>query len=193
MISIIIATYGDEYLAKNYELIKRAVASAEHQSNDYVDSEVIRVHDETLAKARNHGASKALGNRLVFLDADDWLDLDFVDKITEAGDVLQPRTAYWNREGHIVSPPHHIVPRKDFLEGNHIIVGAPVDRQLFMDVGGFDEWPIYEDWALWLKMWRAGATFGTTEGVYNVQMHPVESRNTGHVGDTYDRIRETYK
>lgn len=186
MISVIVATYGDRDHWRR--IARRAINSAENQT---VEAEVLYTHGATLARARNFGATLAHGERLVFLDADDWLAHDFVEKIVEPENVLQPMTTTYIG-GHQMQLPYYLPPREDLLDGNHLIVGCPVDKELFMDVGGFDEWPVYEDWALWLKIRAAGGTFGKTTGVYNINHNP-DGRNQDPRGpETYDKIRQAY-
>ena len=186
MISVIVATYGDR---DHWRRVARsAIDSAESQT---VEAEVLYTHGATLARARNFGAYVAHGERLVFLDADDWLAPDFCERIVEPENVLQPLTAY-HMAGYQTKVAHYLEPRDDLIEGNHLIVGCPVDREVFMDVGGFDEWPVYEDWALWLKIRAAGGSFGKTTGVYNVTVNP-NGRNQDPRGpETYDQIRRLY-
>ena len=191
MISVIIATYGDEWIANHQSEIQWALRSASEQSFKAV--EVIRIHRDTLHEARNSGAKQAKGHRLVFLDGDDWLEPNFCRKIVESEDVLQPLTKY--SEGPntgIATMPSYLEPRDDLLDGNHLIVGCPVKREMFLDVGGFDDWPVYEDWALWLKMRKAGATFGRTTGIYNVR-YSFMGRNQDYRGPhIYNEIRRAY-
>jgi glycosyltransferase involved in cell wall biosynthesis len=186
---VIIGTYGDEdYWGR---LAQRAAASVTD------DMECIHVHGNTLAQARNEGARRASGERLVFLDADDELTDDFSRRVVEPEDVLQPRTMF--REGATITPSHWIRPLswedndiyKSLLIGNHIIVGAPVKRDAFLSVGGFDEWTIAEDWALWLKMAKAGYSFGKTSAIYIVHVN-LNSRNHQPDNGEIDRIRRMY-
>lgn len=191
MISIVMATYNDLWLAQNQQKIQVALRSATSQTLD--DVEVIRTHHDTLHEARNEGARKAKGSRLVFLDADDWLDLDFCEKIVEPEDVLQPLTKYKDAPGSAIGTmASYLEPRADLLDGNHLIVGCPVKRDLFLDVGGFDDWPVYEDWALWLKMRKAGATFGKTTGVYNVRYNFLGRNQDPRGPETFHQIRQAY-
>lgn len=190
MISVVMATYGDDWLVEHKNDILWAKQSVERQTRRGV--ELVRVHGPSLHEARNSGAMQANGDRLVFLDADDWLSNDFCEKIIEPEDVLQPYTKYVKSQYEsIETTASYLEPRESLLDGNHLIVGCPVNRELFLDVGGFDDWPIYEDWALWLKMKKAGATFGRTTGVYYVR-HNFMGRNSGPVGSTFDDIRKKY-
>lgn len=189
MISIIIATYNDEWLERNRQYFEWAMTSAHSQT---IPVEVLWEHGRTLAAARNRGAENASGDRLVFLDADDWLDKDFAERIVEPEDVLQPMTTQsW--EGAYPNVPRYMEPRERLIDGNHLIVGCPVKKEIFMDVGGFDAWPVYEDWALWLKIKAAGGDFGKTTGIYNIFLRE-GSRNSSPVGpEVYEQIRGRYK
>lgn len=50
-----------------------------------------------------------------------------------------------------------IWPEMDLRLGNWLVIGTLVQRQVFVEVGGFREWPLYEDWCLWQRCWKAGA------------------------------------
>ena len=178
MISVVVATFGD------YDKWSAIAQNALRSASDFDD--VIYMHHDTLAKARNAGALVAKGDRIVFLDADDELAPGFKDLVVEDEDILQPQTIYRYPDG-TVDGPSYLLPYGDLYDGNHIVIGAPINRQLMLDVGGFDEYPVAEDWALWLKMRRAGATFGQTKATYIVNVHP-QSRNL-ILGDIYMQIR----
>lgn len=182
-ISVVIGVYGDERWAI---LADRAARSVPVRS----DVEVIIHRECTRAEARNAGALLASGKRLVFLDADDRLGPGFIDLVVEPEDVLQPKTVF--RDGGVGSAPRWIEPREDFLMGNHIVIGAPVNRELFMDSGGFEEYPIAEDWALWLKLRAMGATFGRTEATYIVNVNHRGVNAQPDMG-VYDEIRNRFK
>jgi glycosyltransferase involved in cell wall biosynthesis len=189
LISIIISTFNNEWLKRNRHYFERAMQSAHSQT---IPVEVLWEHGETLASARNQGAENASGDRLVFLDADDELEPNFARSITEPESVLQPLTVQkW--ENTYPTEPAYMEPRADLIDGNHLIVGCPVKRDIFMDVGGFDEWPVYEDWALWLKIKKAGGTFGKTTGIYRINLRE-GSRNSSPVGpEVYEQIRNIYR
>jgi hypothetical protein len=44
-------------------------------------------------------------------------------------------------------------------DGNWLVIGCVARTDLLREVGGFRDFPVYEDWDLWLRCWLAGATF----------------------------------
>lgn len=146
MITCIVASHG----APSWkELGKRAVASAQDQGFD----EVMHVHiaDATLAQARNRGAELAKSPWLLFLDADDELEPGYGDAmraaLTEDPCVLYTPAVIYQRNS--VRPAPKIWPRMDFKTGNWCVIGTLISKMVFMGVGGFREYELYEDYALW--------------------------------------------
>lgn len=182
MISIIVATYGNRQVWD--QIARPAMLSAVNETDD-----LIRVHGKTLHEARNEGAAKARHERIMFLDADDKIRQGFVRQVVQKETILQPKTMFVS--GLTVEYPSWIKPFPSIYDGNHLIVGCPVLKEAFMDVGGFDDYPIYEDWALWLKMIKAGATVGKTNGVYIVNKG-LDGRNAQNPGDWIERIRKDF-
>lgn len=45
----------------------------------------------------------------------------------------------------------HFQPEQDLQEGNWLTIGTLIRKDMFMGVGGFREWPLYEDWDLWAR------------------------------------------
>jgi hypothetical protein len=46
---------------------------------------------------------------------------------------------------------------QDIRDGNWLIIGTLVPAALFREVGGFREWPMFEDWDLWQRCAKLGA------------------------------------
>jgi GT2 family glycosyltransferase len=64
-------------------------------------------------------------------------------------------------------------------EGNWLVVGACLRTQLVRDVGGWRDFPVYEDWDLFLRCHKAGATFELVrDAVYRAHVR-TDSRNRG--------------
>jgi glycosyltransferase involved in cell wall biosynthesis len=157
-VSIIVATFGPD---KEFwdGLAKRALGSVENQT--VRPTEVHRVHvpePNSLHVARNRGASMSESDLLCFLDADDMLHPNYIESMLECeGDVRYPSVERFYTETKHKDPPQLVKPGKSLLNYSHIVIGAAVKRQLFIDVGGFEDWECWEDWHFWLKCWVNGA------------------------------------
>ncbi len=97
MISVIIPAYNEEkYIAKTLNSIKKQDFNPELivvcngcTDNTYkiakkYTNKVFNLKEKNVSKARNHGAKKAKGEILVFLDADTYLDDNCLEKIYES-------------------------------------------------------------------------------------------------------------
>jgi glycosyltransferase involved in cell wall biosynthesis len=187
-ISVVVATFGDEKWQRLAQT--RAIPSTAGQSFD----EVIAVHlpHGTLAEARNEGAERAGGDWLLFLDADDELGPDFAEHMLAAvgaaapadpPPLFTPAACYARRS---IRPAPRIWQRMDFKTGNWCVIGTLISRQLFHVLGGFREYGLYEDYALWALADRAGAeVVEVPEAVYVAHFQP-KSRN--RQGDKQRRL-----
>lgn len=187
-VSIIVATFGTEEWRQRGA---QAAAAVENQAD-----ETIWVHGDTLAQARNEGLRMAGGEYVVHLDADDTLEQGYVEHLlTGTCDLRAPAVRYVTETGHS-RQPH--VPRvaghthdctgNCLPTGNWLVVGTMARRQLLLDVGGWEEWPIYEDWALFARCWQAGATIqAIPQAVYQATWRPA-SRNRAPDRHFKDRI-----
>lgn len=163
-IAVIIATYGDERW-------RDLALSRAHPSTAAQDAyEVILHHVDapraTLAAARNSAASAATADWLCFLDADDELAPGYLNAMRRAmlsvdsRALLIPRVQYVrgrNRDRPKFPAWRPGADGESLQDGNWLVIGTLIQRQLFWEVGGFEEWPMYEDWALWARAWKAGA------------------------------------
>lgn len=120
------------------------------------------------AVARNRGAADSRGEFLVFLDADDWIEPEFVSKLgralreSEAGGAEDVSHAYSQqrmveRTGSSVWKVPEWDPLTMMIANLHPVT-AVVKRERFTAVGGFSEGMRegYEDWDLWLKFVERG-------------------------------------
>lgn len=158
-LSILISTHGTEEWRRL--ALRRAAPSAESQGAH----EVLVLHEPkaTLAEVRNANAARATGDFLLFLDGDDELDPGFVDEISRAHaelpastvPLLTPSVAYVR--GMTRKQPK-IWPEIDIRDGNWMIIGTVVPRDLVAAVGGFREYGWSEDWGFWGMCMEAGAT-----------------------------------
>lgn len=147
-VSVCIGTFGDPVWE---DRAKDAAESAIAQRC----AEVVHVHGDTLADARNRAVEEATGEWIVTLDADDALAPGYVDAMAHAtGDLRAPtlELAYHDRR---VRPD---LTKRDIERMNPCCIGTAIRRDLLLDVGGFPDFEAWEDWAVFLRAVRRGAT-----------------------------------
>ncbi|MDE0029440.1 MAG: glycosyltransferase family A protein [Deltaproteobacteria bacterium] len=156
--------------ADNFELIVVDDGSTDDTAcrlRDYgVRLTVLTQSRRGVAAARNHGASRASGGYLAFLDSDDlWhphkleRQLSFMERHPEV-EICQT-DEIWIRNGVRVNPRNkHRKPSGDIFRASlDLCLVSPsavmMRRDLFERVGGFDEsLPVCEDYDLWLRIAR---------------------------------------
>ncbi len=173
-ISVCVATYGDQSWMNL--AATRAFPSALAQGAH----EVIGEHypDGTVASSRNALVEQATGTHIVVLDADDELAPGYIAAMEAAIERdPDPLTLFTPavqivRGGRNAAPTFFkVVPLR---QANWLVIGTLVHRDLFWEVGGFDNHKHgYEDWALWSKCSRAGATVvKVPDAVYRYWANP---------------------
>lgn len=170
-----ITTYGGDHWKQIAN--ERAIPSTDGQGA----FEVIHHHEQfaEIGPARNKAAQKAQGEWLLFLDADDELEHEYIEAMTDAicsarrpePALLQPAVRYI-RKGKMQDPI--MIPIKDLRTDNFLVIGTVLRRKLFFEVGGFNDYPHgFEDWSLWAKCWKKGATvFPVPRAIYNAHVNP---------------------
>lgn len=197
-ISVIVATFGDGYWSRLAR--RRAVPSVCAQTVQPL--ELIRRHRGTLAEARNDAALHAQGEWLCFLDADDELAPGYLAAMAAAARaadpasaLLVPAVAYLRTVGLLT--PGIIRTGRPLADVNRAVIGTLVSRDLFWRAGGFAEWPLYEDWDLWLRCCAHGASLHEIpDAVYVAWQLDAESRNRAPRAvqvETYEQIRHALR
>lgn len=171
-------------IPRRMQFLDEAVRSVESQTRPGV-KHVVEVDTVGLGAARNRNAAlaRATTEWVAFLDDDDLLYPEHVERCLERAEERQSDLVYpWfdllegvdplsvNISGKYVTPfglefgPEHETHLRKY--GNFIPITVLVRRELIMDVGGFpqpgtDEWShtTCEDWGCWLRLLDAGARF----------------------------------
>lgn len=195
-ISVVVGTFGSDDWAQRG--LNRALSTFLEQTRV---PEVIWVHADTLAQARNRGADLAACSWLVFLDADDMLDRQFCESMEKGlfvgPEVLQVSVRGFRDHGEygiewIEDEPVFHPKKRALIDQNYLIIGSPITKDLFLEVGGFNELPCLEDWDLWLRAERARAQFGECQdAVYLI--NDDHQRNEGEQIKVAKQIRKKYR
>lgn len=190
-VTIVVASYG----ARRWLdlAVNRAARSAEMQGVP-----VIVVHGLTLHDARNAGLSQVMTRDVVFLDADDELAPGYCETLAAGtADLRVPSVRYVMPGGRPRAP---YVPRvaghthdcvADCLSaGNWLVVGTMCPTDLLRNVGGWRDWPCYEDWDLFQRCWIAGATIKAIADAVYVAHVDLASRNRAPAMPVKNRVHE---
>lgn len=179
-VSVLIATYGDPSWQKT--AADRAYPSALGQGA----LEVISHYDAdaTIASSRNAAAAKAEGDWLVFLDADDELERGYLDAMRVAyhRNLMDDRAIYTPAVRHVKkgrpAAPFFFDRGISLRQDNWLVVGTLVHKDLFLEVGGFGDYPHgFEDFSLWSKCFRAGASVIKVADAIYVYHHNPQSKH----------------
>lgn len=177
-VTIAVATFGDE--AWRDLAHSRAVPSAEASG-----APVIHTHGGTLRDSRNGALALVNTEWVVFLDADDELEEGYLEAMGKAtADVRAPAVRYVRNARDRGRPRmprvaghHHACEAACLTAGNWIVIGAAVRADLVREIGGWRDFDWSEDWDVWLRCHRAGATFeAVPDAVYRAYMRR-DSRN----------------
>lgn len=171
-------------------MVERARESAQNQT---IQADmIIWSHEDSLAQARNKGMQACQTEYVVFLDADDELDYLYIESMLNAdGDICRPSTL--GVVDGVADDAPVMIPRRPLYDGNYIVIGSKVNVKLALDVGGFRELPILEDWDLWIRMKLAGADIvDVPEAIYRVNVYPNSRNTSGKHGAVYSEIRNLY-
>jgi glycosyltransferase involved in cell wall biosynthesis len=191
-VSVVCGTFGDKKWAD------LAYARAFASVPDGV--RFIHRHDQTLAKARNKCIEAVDTEWVVHLDADDEILDGYLEAMaTGKADMRAPSIQHCRVLGVTDEPslPHvighnHVCVGECLREGNWLCIGTCVRTELIRQVGGWEEWPVFEDYALFSRIWRAGGTAEAIPEAVYLQHVTEGSRNQGDADTarrTYDSIR----
>lgn len=182
MISVVIPCYNQqEYLPDAIEsVLSQSVLPCEiivvdDGSTDnsgsiadrYAESHGVKVIHQVnkgLSSARNTGIMNSTGDYVVFLDADDILKENYLEKVTykineSKSDIIAPSfKAFGIQNGEVILKGD--LEAKSFAENNRIGYFSAVRRSALLEIGGYSPRMNhgYEDWHLWIDLLKRGKT-----------------------------------
>lgn len=139
---------------------------------------LVRQPNRGPAAARNAGARLVETDWILFLDADDWVSEDLLERSRHtassdaAVDLLAVDALGVDHRTRNVLYRHyerasfaHAQQRRAILEQNFLLTGVSVRRAAWARIGGFDEsLPICEDWDCWMRMILSGSRVALLDG-----------------------------
>lgn len=146
----------------------------------------IRIIDQPnqgLIKTKNTGIVEASSDWLLFLDADDTMAPDYLEKFYGAArrnnaDIVYSAMRFTGHEkGIFWSRPFS---RRSLRKGNYINNSALIRREYLQSLGGYKESMAfgYEDWELYVALAERGLRFHyIREPLLNYRRHPENSRD----------------
>lgn len=175
-VSVLITCYNKEkYLDECVQSVLRQTRIPKEIIivHDGCEEPMAHVHATTIILKENIGVSKSrheafrfsTGKLILFLDGDDVLSPDYLEKMTmtiyRGADMSYPDTFFWTEHGNkLMIAPGKIDPR--FVEQHEKVV-VPVTclmkREVYEKVGGFREWSVLEDVDFWVRALACGFKF----------------------------------
>ena len=174
-VTVVVATFGDPSWATLAH--ERAIPSVG-------DAPFVFEHGRTLHEARNDGLIQVETPWVCFLDADDELEPGYFEAMALGSCELRaPAVRYVSddrsRAAYIpkVAGHTHRCEADCLAWGNWMVIGTVAPTRLVRAVGGFRDFSWSEDWDLWVRCWKAGATIeAIPEAIYRAHVRP-DSRN----------------
>lgn len=148
-----------------------------------------------VARARQEAFRYSIGKLILFLDGDDILSPDYLEKMTQriadGADIVYPDIYFFGDSGKKLSVlTEKVEPALvEKLERLPIPVTCLMKREVYEKVGGFGKWEVLEDLDFWLRAMCNGYTFGKAETLLWYRQEGVK-RNAMDLGKKTKIMRE---
>ena len=146
---------------------------------------IIFPENKGVSVARNEGYRYSTGKLVLFLDGDDVISPDYLEKmilsISKGADIAYPQIFFWMKEGYLNKPPKAINP-KLIKEKRKLAIPVTclIKREVFDKVGGFRKFSKMEDLDFWLRAMCNGYTFKKADTLLWYRQEP-GNRNQGEL------------
>lgn len=150
--------------------------------------------------ARDIAFSYSTGKFILFLDADDKISPDYIQKMIDIKtDIAYPDMFLWYVHGKyggdnklICTPP---ITAQNMWHHCQIPITCLMTREVYKKLGGFHQFDVYEDWDFWIRAMIAGFKFKKAQTLlWYRQIHGSRNRQLDEVKRiTFYKIRDQYE
>jgi glycosyltransferase involved in cell wall biosynthesis len=209
-LSILIPCYNKE------QYIDECIASIKEQTLQ--PKEILLAHDgckepnahidaTTIIFTKNRGVQKVRDELvrfsscelILFLDADDKLAPDYLERMIykmPKVEIVYPNIFWWYGNGfnRIGDTPDKLLP-KDMFNSCKIPVTCMMKKFVYKELGGFRDFPMFEDWDFWLRAMVKGYKFEKA----NTMLYYRQAKNTRNRAEkeekekVYKQIRSQFE
>ena len=155
-----------------------------------------------LSSARNTGIMNTTTDYILFLDADDMLMENALERIMEVAeetdaDVVAPSfRCFGTRQGDVILQPQIII--QDFIGGNRIGYFSAIKRSVLLEVGGYSPRMVegWEDFHLWFDIFKRGHSLITLPDIlvlYRTKENSMYLESLKHEKKLWAQIKKDHK
>lgn len=116
-----------------------------------------------VSRAREIGVANTTAQLLLFVDADDLLPPDYIERMAQKiakADIVYPDLILFQGNNHSLHvAPSSITPARILSNKCEIPVTSLMKREVYTSLGGFRDLPVFEDWDFWIRAMCNGYTF----------------------------------
>ena len=163
---------------------------------------VISQVNKGLPSARNTGIMNTSTDYILFLDSDDMLMENALERIMEVAektdaDVIAPSfRCFGTREGDVILQPQVII--QDFIGGNRLGYFSAIKRSVLLEVGGYSPRMVWgwEDYALWFDIFKRGHSLITLPDIlvlYRTKENSMYLESLKHEKELWKQIKKDHK
>jgi glycosyltransferase involved in cell wall biosynthesis len=160
---------------------------------------ILHGKNKGVVRARDTGVRMARSKYILFVDADDWLSLDYIQKgmrDLEKADITYPdfMMVYTDKPPLLIETPKRITP-KLMMKHCRIPVSCLMKKDTYVRLGGFKNFPLYEDWDFWLRAMTLDLTFKKFESVLYYRQYPGSRNRQEHEMKMtyYQKIKDQFE
>lgn len=119
----------------------------------------IMTNNRGVSRARDTGFRFSTGKLILFIDGDDKLFPDFIERMVPNlvdADITYPN---WFLANGVENELVEVAETIDLRKKNSVLISSMMRREVYEKLGGFRDLPIYEDWDFWLRAEKEGFKF----------------------------------